>query len=59
MSIEDYKMCYCWYYLCSCVLVLQLLWTKDMHDRLVEDELAKNVPDADKLLEVHQERKVS
>jgi hypothetical protein len=38
--------------------ILQLLWAKDMYDRLVADELAKNVPDADKLLESHQERKV-
>ena len=29
-----------------------------MCDRLVSDELAKNVPEADKLLELHQERKV-
>lgn len=43
--------------MCFCVL-LQLLWAKDVYDRLVADELAKNVPDAEKLLESHQERKV-
>ena len=37
---------------------MQLLWAKDMYDRLVADELAKNVAEADKLLELHQERKV-
>ena len=37
---------------------MQLLWAKDIYDRLNSDELAKNVPDADKLLELHQERKV-
>lgn len=30
-----------------------------MHDRLVSDELAKTIADADRLLEGHQERKVS
>ena len=39
-------------------IFLQLLWAKDIYDRLNSDELAKNVPDADKLLEQHQERKV-
>lgn len=35
-----------------------MLWAKDIYDRLISDELAKNVPDAEKLLEQHQERKV-
>ncbi len=35
------------------------MWVKDMHDRATADELAKSVPDAERLLELHQERKVS
>ena len=37
---------------------MQLLWSKDIHDRLTRDEPAKNVPEAERLLELHQERKV-
>lgn len=36
----------------------QLLWAKDIHDRLTSDELAKSVPDAERLLKLHHERKV-
>ena len=39
-------------------LILQLAWSKDIHDRLTRDELAKSVPEAESLLERHQERKV-
>ena len=35
-----------------------MLWSKDIHDRLTQDELAKSVPEAERLLELHQERKV-
>ena len=38
---------------------MQLLWSKDIHDRITRDEPAKSVPEAEKLLELHQERKVS
>ncbi|CAI8040975.1 Spectrin alpha chain, non-erythrocytic 1 [Geodia barretti] len=34
-----------------------LAWSKDIHDRLTRDELAKSVPEAESLLERHQERK--
>ena len=37
---------------------LQLVWSKDIHDRITRDELAKSVPEAECLLELHQERKV-
>ena len=46
-------------YVCVHVLFsMQLLWSKDIHDRLTRDELAKSVPEAERLLELHQERKV-
>ena len=56
--------CMCVYimYVCTCVYVyihgfsMQLLWSKDIHDRLTQDELAKS--EAERLLELHQERKV-
>lgn len=34
-----------------------LLWAKDFHDRISSDELAKNVLEAERLLQTHQERK--
>ena len=62
-------MCVCIMYVCvhacTCVYIhgcngfcMQLLWSKDIHDRLTRDELAKSVPEAERLLELHQERKV-
>ena len=39
-------------------LKLQLQWTKDIYDRVTSDELARSVAEAERLLEVHQERKV-
>ena len=39
-------------------LQLQLQWTKDIHDRMTSDELARSVAEAERLLELHQERKV-
>ena len=35
-----------------------MAWSKDIRDRITRDELAKSVPEAEKLLELHQERKV-
>jgi len=34
-----------------------LQWTKDIHDRMTSDELARSVTEAERLLELHQERK--
>lgn len=39
-------------------LQLQLQRTKDIHDRVTSDELARSVAEAEQLLELHQERKV-
>ena len=46
-------------HICSLTLMLQLAWSKDIHDGLTRDELAKSVPEAERLLELHQERKVT
>ena len=46
-------------HVCSPTLMLQLAWSKDIHDGLTRDELAKSVPEAERLLELHQERKVT
>ena len=34
------------------------MWSKDVHDHSTRDELAKSVAETEKLLELHQERKV-
>ncbi len=37
---------------------LQLVWSKDFHERLTSDDLAKSVAEAERLLANHKERKV-
>ena len=37
---------------------LQLVWSKDFHERLTSDDLAKSVAEAERLLASHKERKV-
>ena len=44
---------------CKFLIQLQLLWVKDCHDHITAGELAKSVVEAERVLEIHHERKVS